>query len=426
MTVLVTLDDTPTTVTPGVVANRALVVHNTGTLVAQYTLEVLGDGKNWISVTPPSVNLLPGGQATAQVKLAPPRSWEVSAGPVPFAVRVRDRDTDLSVVEEGTIEVEPFVELVAELVPTQRRARRHGRYRLAVDNSGNTTTVVAVHAADPDDALELTARPDVVRTTPGTTTIVGIDAAPRRRFLRGATKTLPFQVLLTTDTEEPISTDGVFLQDQLMPASLLKAAALLVVAVGALIACWYLLLKPKVSSVATDQVLPQAQTQQSQPSTTTTPAPSTAGQPTGNPPPPPAAKQQQSTTQTTVSTTTSAPSTTTTTTPAPLRFRIPTSTGSGKEASFSFAGPPGSRLDLGDMILQNPMGDSGLLRISIGDDVVLETELSTFRDREVHYTYPLRVEDGVPVVVTIGCRTPGTGATGCTPAVSFSGQRTNG
>nr|WP_042177844.1 hypothetical protein [Kibdelosporangium sp. MJ126-NF4] len=427
MTVLVTLDDSPTTVLPGSEASRALVVHNTGALVAQYTLEVLGDGRNWISVQPRSINLLPNGRATAQVTFAPPRSWEISARPVPFAVRVRERDTDLSVVSEGTIEVEPFRELAAELVPTQRRARRRGRYRLAVDNTGNTTSVVAVHAADPDDALQLTTRPDVIRAEPGTTTIVGITAAPRRRFLRGATKTLPFQAVLTTDTEEPVSTDGVLLQDQLLPASLLKAAALLVIAAGALIACWYLLLKPKVASVATDQVLPQAQqSQQSTTSTTSTPA-ATTSPPGGGPPPGPAANQQQSTTQSSTTQLSVSSSTTTppvSTTSAPLHFRITTSTDPGKEASFPFVGPAGSALDLGDIIMQNPMGDGGLLRIAIGGNVVLETELSTFHDRDVHYAYPLRVDAGLPVVVTVRCRTPGAGAAGCTPAVSFSGRRT--
>jgi hypothetical protein len=73
-------------------------------------------------------------------------------------------------------------------------------------------------------------------------------------------------------------------------------------------------------------------------------------------------------------------------------------------------------------VLQNPRGDSGILRVLLGDKVVLETGLANFRDLDYHYVNALRVEPDQPVVVAVSCGTPGAGATQCTPAVSFSGR----
>jgi hypothetical protein len=78
-------------------------------------------------------------------------------------------------------------------------------------------------------------------------------------------------------------------------------------------------------------------------------------------------------------------------------------------------------MDIGDLVLQNPRGDTGFLRIRLGDDIVLETGLANFRDLDYHYVNPLHVAGGVPVVVEVNCGAPGAGAPRCTPSVSFSG-----
>ena len=51
------------------------------------------------------------------VRFAPPRSADVVAGQVPFGVRVfSSEDPSGSVVEEGVIDVAPFVDVTAEMV----------------------------------------------------------------------------------------------------------------------------------------------------------------------------------------------------------------------------------------------------------------------------------------------------------------------
>jgi hypothetical protein len=71
------------------------------------------------------------------------------------------------------------------------------------------------------------------------------------------------------------------------------------------------------------------------------------------------------------------------------------------------------------MLLQNPDGDTGTLRIQRGDDVLLAFGLENFRDLDYHFIQPVRFTEDEPVVVSVDCRN--TTPDDCTPAVYFSG-----
>jgi hypothetical protein len=106
-------------------------------------------------------------------------------------------------------------------------------------------------------------------------------------------------------------------------------------------------------------------------------------------------------------------------------FRIATSAGpvtNGAFQNFSFTEPNHQPLDISDLVFQNPMGDSGILRVMFGSTVVLEEGLDNFRDLDYHYVVPLHVDPDQPVVVAVACTAPGPGAAQCTPSVSFSGK----
>lgn len=438
MAATVTLSDDSLTIAPGATGRCELTVTNTGSLVDQFSVTLVGAPREWVTVEPATLNLMPGARGTAAVVFAPPRSPEVAAGAHSFGVRVGSReDPAASVVEEGSVEVEPFREVVAELVPQKARARRRAKFRLAVDNLGNTATRVDIALRDPEDELRLlTAEPAVV-TAPGTATIIRIRAVPHRRFLRGQPKALPFEVVSTPEGQEPIKVDGVVLQEQLMPKWLLPAVAALAVLAVALVGAWYALLKPAVRSVATEQTEQQVARAETAASKATvaaeqagaaatvaqkaagiTPTPEPGGpQPSGTPKP--------STPSPKPGTGTPKPGTPTPTGPVPVSFRVATSSKvvtDGSFTRFTYAAPPKKALNIADLVLQNPRGDTGILRISIGKDIVLETGLANFRDLDYHYLEPLHADAGQEVVVSVNCTAPGTGSDRCTPSVSFSGQ----
>jgi hypothetical protein len=428
MSVAVSLTDTALTVAAGAETKCTVRVRNSGQVVDQFAVDLVGDVEGWANVVPSMVNLLPGTHTDVTVTFAPPKDSRVLAGEVPFGVRVASReDPHSTVVQEGVITVEPFVAVGAELIPSKRRGRRRAKYRLAVDNTGNQGAPVEVLGADPDDELAIEIDPPTFVAQPGTATIVKVRTVPHKRFAKGEPKTRPFQLLVLAEGKDPVTADGVMTQEQLLPKWLIPAAIALVALAGVLVAVWFMLLKPSVESIAQDQAKQQA----SQANNAATRADQAAarankaadgasGDGAGG-----GGANGAAATTTAKSGAAGANGGAAAPAGTPVSFRVATQAApvtDGSYKQFSYVAPDHHTLDIGDLVLQNPRGDTGFLRIILGGKVVLEEGLANFRDLDYHYVTPLHVAKDQPVVVAVDCTTPGAGATQCTPSVSFSGK----
>jgi hypothetical protein len=90
-------------------------------------------------------------------------------------------------------------------------------------------------------------------------------------------------------------------------------------------------------------------------------------------------------------------------------------------ATYPYALPAGAKtLDVSDVVLQNPMGDSGILQIRSGGKALLEFGLDDFRSLDLHFVQPLVFTTKGPLVLAVECLN--TNSTNCTAAVSFSGN----
>src|SRR5438034_10454981 len=140
MAATATLASKAVTVTPGGEAVSEVRVRNSGTVVDQFTLEVLGDASAWAIVEPSVIPLFPGAEAVARIRFKPPKSSSVLARAVPFAVRVKSReDARASVVEEGVVEVGPFNDASAELIPRTAKGRSRAHAPLAPGSRGHAS-----------------------------------------------------------------------------------------------------------------------------------------------------------------------------------------------------------------------------------------------------------------------------------------------
>jgi hypothetical protein len=452
MAAIALLPSTRIEVEPGSEASCEVLVRNTGDIVDQFTVEVLGAAEGWARAEPPAVNLLPGAEVPVRVFFAPPRSPEVLAGSVAFGIRVASReDPHGSVVEEGEIEVGPFTDTRAELVPTKARGSRRARFRLAVDNFGNVPVAAEIVALDEEDELRLLVDPPTILAEPGTATLVRVKVEPHRRFLRGEPKQRPFQLVTLPDGADPITSNGVLNQQPLLPAWALPLLAMLVALVAVLLALWFTLLKPTVTSIAqtvSQQGASQAATAAKQASQAASQASQAAGvaqAASGGAPAggaaggggaSSAAKGGGSGAGSSPGGASTAGSGGGTSSgaavvagPTPTDFRIATSATAvtnGSFQTFSYTPPAGQTLDIGDLVLQNPRGDSGILQLVIGNTVVLQEGLANFRDLDYHYVDALNVAAGEAVQVQVSCTAPGAGMSTCTPSVSFSGQLRKG
>jgi hypothetical protein len=407
---------------PGGEASCDVRVRNTGLVVDQILLDLLGDTKEWAKVEPAQLNLLPGTDGTVRVTFRPPRAAWPSPGEYPFALRAMSmEDPEGSVIEEGSVAVGAFTDVNATLVPRTSHARRRGRHRLIVENRGNAGTELNVSAIDPDDALEFRFRPEVFTAEPGTATFVKLHASPRKRFFKGQSKSLPFQAFVLAGDAEPVKIDGAVLQQQIMPEWLVPLLALATVAAAALVALWFLVLKPEVHAAATEAVNQQTHALVSS-AAKASQAASQANQAAEN------ADSAAATASGTSKKSSSSASTAAQSSAAsalaggiPVADLIQSKVAAGKTTIYPYKLTGSQTLVVSDLVLQNPAGDAGTMTIQLGSSPLFEFALVDFRDLDYHFVQPITFTAHQPLELAVSCKTPGSGSATCTAALSFSG-----
>lgn len=431
-----TLSEAGLVAEPGEETQCSVTIRNAGQVVDQFTIDVVGDASGWATADPPTVNLMPGETGTVTVRFAPPRSSDVPAGTIPFGVRVfSSEDPAGSVVEEGTVEVGAFTEVTAELVPAKAEGSSKADFEVAVDNRGNRPVAVELSPLDPEDELDFRLERDRADLAPGTAAFIRMRAKPRKRFLRGQSIRHRFQVFVTADGGEPLKTEATMVQRQLLPKWLLPVLAALLVILLALVTLWFTVLRPAVKSAAREAA--QEQNQQIVKAAQDAGAGADAAKKNAD-----QAKQNSEQAMKAVGLTPpgdnpapgSGPGTTPTrasNAPAdgtPTDFRVAADanidSNVNRFAEFPYTLPdPNKTLVITDLVLQNPRGDTGTLRLlrdSGGTkSVLLEVGLANFRDLDHHWLQPWRFGPGEKVVLAVSCQN----TTGhCTPSVSFSGR----
>src|SRR5258708_2577811 len=254
MGAIVTLQERAIAVEPGGEAALAVRVRNTGQVVDQFALQVLGDAAAWASVDRPALSRFPGGGEAVTVRFGPPRTSAVPAGQLPFGIRVVSHEDQAAVVEEATIGVGPFRQTTAELVPRNSHGSRSATHELAVDNNGNVPIDVYLSGSDPDAALGFGFRPPALAIAPGRAGFSRVRVSPRRSFLTGQPRTLPFRVQVAPAGEAAIPVDGAMGQGPIVSRALRNVAlgAVALVIAGTLL--WFFALRPSIQSTARDAV----------------------------------------------------------------------------------------------------------------------------------------------------------------------------
>jgi hypothetical protein len=404
MGVTATLASRAATVEPGSEATAEIRVRNSGTVVDQFTLEVLGEAAAWTIVEPAVIPLFPGAEAVAKIRFKPPRSPSVPARAIPYAVRIKSReDAKASMVEEGVVEVGAFFDTFAELIPRSARGSSRARAQLALDNRGNVRINARLTAADPDRKLNFTISPPSLIAEPGTASFAAIRLSPRQRFLTGPPKSSPYKVLVHQDGLPTISVDGSMLQEGLLPKWLLPALIGLAALVLVGVILWFLVLRPTIQSAATAAVQPAAQAAQSS-----------------------AAKAQQAA--------------------GNAAAKAPAAGGGGLATGANpFGGDPwadrlvgtssitvpdGGGLSVTDLVFENPSGRTGSLQLVRFDSqknknqTLLTLRLENFRDLDFHFVTPVIFKPNDKLQLACGSDAVPDGSS-CDASVYYSGYFKN-
>ena len=421
MAATATLANKSVTVAPGGEAVCEVRVRNSGTIVDQFTLEVLGDAAAWSLVEPAVIPLFPGAEAVARVRFKPPKSSSVRAGSIPFAVRVKSReDARASLVEEGTVEVGAFNDTFAELIPRTAKGRARARAQLALDNRGNVKINARLTAADPDRKLNFAITPPALTAEAGTASFASVRLSPRQRFLTGPPKISPYKVLVHQDGLPTITVDGSMQQEGLIPPWAIPAAiaAVALVLVGVIL--WITLLHPALYSTAQKAAENSAAVQQANANSQRALAAAQAAQQKtgggggGVSGPNPVGGQAW------------------TSRLAADNSKGGTTSPSGA-AEASVLVPDGGGLAVTDLVFENPSGNSGTLYLirrvpdpndsskSI-DQFLFSIRLENFRDLDFHFVAPPVFDQKQKMVLRCD---PAPGNSLCNASVTYSGYFKN-
>jgi hypothetical protein len=417
----VTLVTPSVSVEPGQSVSVELRVRNTGSVVDEFTFDVLGDAAGWATVEPPSISLFPGAEGNARAVFAPPRTAGTPAGTITFGLRARSKEDPAgSAVEEGTVAVGAFMDPFAELVPRTSRGSGSGSHDLAVDNRGNARLSAEIEATDADRQLRFDVKPPAVVVDPGMAQFAKIKVSPTKKFWRGQPKTRPFQLYVKPEGGLPITLEGTMLQEAVLPPWFLKALLALIALVILALIFWLFLLKPSIESAASEAVASPIASIKDE----VNEALGAAGLPTmgpddggGAPTPPP----------------TEAPPTEPGVTPAPPT-PTPTPTadpGGGGTVIAGLGSPIDGRLDddsrtytskgttfITDLVFSNPNGQEGAIVILRGGSELLQLKLENFRDYDLHFVTPIVIPDGEQMNLSLACEDR---TNPCDPAVFYSG-----
>ena len=413
----VTLVTAAVAVEPGQSVSIDIRIRNTGSVVDEFALDVLGDAAGWASVEPPSISLFPGADGTAKAVFRPPRLASTPAGSVPFGLRARSREDPAgSSVEEGTVAVGGFLEPHAELVPRTSRGSRGGSHDLAVDNRGNQRLSAEIDATDADRNLRFDVKPPAVVVDPGMAGFAKVRVSPTKRFWRGQPKTRAFQLFIRPEGGQPITLDGTLLQESILPPWFVKALVALLVLAIVLVVLWLTLLKPSIESAASQAVAsPLASL-----ANNVNQALGAAGLPTmppagsgggASPTPPPTAPTGSG------STGSAPPSSAPTSSPGVIIPGLGNPVDGRLDANTTSV-PAKGTLFITDFVFSNLNNRSGTLVILRGTSTLLQLRLDNFRDYDLHFVTPIVVPAGATLSLSLSCT-----SSPCDPAVFYSGYQ---
>jgi hypothetical protein len=408
----VTLSAPVVQVEPGGEATLDVRIKNTGTVVDEFQLDVLGDAASWAAAEPPAISLFPGAEETVRVLFRPPRSAAIGAGPLPFGLRVQSReDPEGSTVEEGTVQVQPFFEPFAELVPRTSRGSRGANHDVAIDNRGNTRLSAELEAYDEDRLLRFDVDPPGIVIEPGMASFARLKVKPTKRFWRGMPKTRPFQLQVRPEGTMPITLDGALLQEPVLPPWFVRAMIALAALIIGFILLWLLVLKPTIQTAASEAVeKPIADLQAG-----VNDALAAGGLPTigpgggGGASPSPTASSDAGS---------SAAPTPTPTPGGPVIAGLGSPV-DGQLSSDNPSIPVKGTLFVTDFVFANPNGREGAIVVLRDTGKLLSLRLENFRDLDYHFVTPIVLLDGQSLNLSLACT--GANASPCDPTVFYSG-----
>jgi hypothetical protein len=393
------------TVAPGDTEVIRLTVRNLGTSAETVAFLASGMSGGWVQLAPSSASLFPNEHCDVAVRISPPRSPAIPAGASPLVIRVVPHGApDDAITVEGVVHVLAFSERRVTVLQPVAQGNRRAEFDIVVENLGNTPASCRLTLSDP--ARKLTGRfePPSVGVEPGRAVGSTLRVRALRRRWRGVTSSVPFEVTASQDGYSPATASATFLQTTVIRRGWWKPVVAVGVLGAVLVGAWFGVVRPFLDDAADRAVRDLAPT--------ITPAPTVA--PTTPPESVPPSTAPSATN----------PPTGSTPVGELFAFRLPVLAPVGNVGVADFDTPAGTRVEITDIVLQNPNGDLGQARLLRNDDVLLTWRLDNILGDDVkQYVSPYELRTGDRLTFEVTCSGAGDPAVGsCSTSVSVTGR----
>lgn len=404
MTVQAWFESSTAEVEPGSSVVLTLGITNLGATTDSFSLAPTGLAAAWTTVRPPYITLFGGAQATVEVEVDAPRLPTTTAGPVALGVRVvphgNPDDVEMS---EITLHVAPTFDRRITLLQPAQRSRRRAVYEMLLENLGNTQATCQLHLIDPTGRIDGRFDPPAIGVEPGGTGLVRLKVATTRRQWERRPRTIAFRIEADQQGAPDAAASGTFVQAPMAPDGILGRVATLAIAAGAVALAWFAVVRPAIDDAAADAVA-----RQPAPAVTTI-APVTTDDTGGT-----------GGTGGEGGTSSGAASVGT-----PFSTVLTSGGPAGETSTQGYTVPAGQTLLLSDYLVQNPFGDTGMVRLRIGERE-LEWDLAVHLDGtdvSNRLVTPLAVEAGQSVTFEVDCSAVGQeGGAGCSATALVVGR----
>jgi hypothetical protein len=178
-------------------AEATVTLQNMGSIVEEYSVEVLGLDERWFTLSDGGgIGLFPEDSGQVRLTFHPPVGPGLRAGTYPFEIRVRSQDGAHEDSVQGILELRGQAALRLDLVPLHRTARRRGRFTVRVSNSGTADARLTLEARDAEDACRIAfPKGDGIAVPAKGKVDLPLVVVPKRRGWTGQPRTYDFTVV---------------------------------------------------------------------------------------------------------------------------------------------------------------------------------------------------------------------------------------
>ncbi|MFF4409948.1 hypothetical protein [Streptomyces sp. NPDC001404] len=228
-------------VAPGERTSADLLVCNDGHIVDAYDLELLGDPGDWDTRRLGRVVVFPGTSEQITIPLAPPRSGQLTPGPLPFAVKVvSSEDPGRIAVPEAALAVGEFFDVEAKLARKTVKGRFSAAQFVTLRNAGNAPAHIRIRCAPQEDTAPVRVRTRRARVEldPGERARIGIDLNNTKPTLLGGTEACALRLRVEWDAQAEQELEFTYERLPFLTKKAVKGLALLAAAAVAGVALW--------------------------------------------------------------------------------------------------------------------------------------------------------------------------------------------